>query len=243
MPKRFERYWEPMIGGGALFCSLEPERATIGDANFDLVQFYRALKRYEAAGILSNAQHFLHDVSYKDLRYEFNLHRETWPGEMRAGALLALNRRCFNGLWRVNRDGQFNVPEGHDTSRLPSLDTLEAARRVLARTEIEHAGYDEALARARPGDFVYLDPPYDGTFDRYGPNAWSPGNHSQLFALAGAAASRGVKVLISQAATDLVRACVTRERFASVEISATQTIAASGKARGARAELIIWGGY
>ena len=171
IPSNFSRYVEPFIGGGALFFALQPEHALISDSNPELVNLYqqvandveaviRCLKDYE------NTREMFYDVRGQDWQ-------RLAPCEA-AARMIYLNRTCFNGLYRVNRKGEFNVPFGN--YRNPSIcdeKNLRAAAEVLKRAEIVCCDFSKVLGgMVRRGDFVFLDPPYVpvgkwGDFKRY----------------------------------------------------------------------------
>ncbi|MBQ6339840.1 MAG: Dam family site-specific DNA-(adenine-N6)-methyltransferase [Kiritimatiellae bacterium] len=171
IPSNFSRYVEPFIGGGALFFALQPEHALISDSNPELVNLYqqvandveaviRCLKDYE------NTREMFYDVRGQDWQ-------RLAPCEA-AARMIYLNRTCFNGLYRVNRKGKFNVPFGN--YRNPSIcdeKNLRAAAEVLKRAEIVCCDFSKVLGgMVRRGDFVFLDPPYVpvgkwGDFKRY----------------------------------------------------------------------------
>ena len=171
IPSNFSRYVEPFIGGGALFFALQPEHALISDSNPELVNLYqqvandveaviRCLKGYE------NTREMFYDVRGQDWQ-------RLAPCEA-AARMIYLNRTCFNGLYRVNRKGEFNVPFGN--YRNPSIcdeKNLRAAAEVLKRAEIVCCDFSKVLGgMVRRGDFVFLDPPYVpvgkwGDFKRY----------------------------------------------------------------------------
>ena len=158
-PKDFGRYIEPFIGGGALFFALCPSNGVIADTNPELVNVYRCV-----ANDVENV--ILHLHNFTNSEEEFYSIRakkfEELEPSYAAARTIYLNRTCFNGLYRVNRSGHFNVPFGnYKNPNLCPEELLRNASDLLRNTEIIQGDYKEVLRRvAKPGDFVFLDPPY-----------------------------------------------------------------------------------
>ncbi len=157
-PARFERYHEPFVGGGALYFALRPERAFLGDRNAELVNLYRVVRDEPDALIEALSAHENTREHYHRVR---GLHPDALPPVERAARTFFLNRTGFNGLFRVNRHGLFNVPYGnqaHMSRFQPTI--IRAAHRALRIADIFCEDFEGSAARVRSGDFVYLDPPY-----------------------------------------------------------------------------------
>lgn len=206
--ERSGRYIEPMIGGGALFFALAPERALIADINPELIGFYRAivesldkvLAQYAAWSFDENTFYALRALRFEELDHV-----------TAAARLLYLNRACYNGLYRVNRQGLFNVPWGRYKRRFnPDPQQFEAARAVLARARIELGDFRDVLeAEARTGDFVFLDPPYIpisaySDFKRYTRSQFHEPDHRAMAALVRRLADRGCELVITNSNHPLV---------------------------------------
>lgn len=158
-PKRFNTYIEPFIGGGAMFFDLQPKQAVIADSNPELINLYRALRHehekvIELLAGLENSEELFYRIrglSFDQLEPAFA-----------AARTIYLNRTCYNGLYRVNRKGAFNVPFGrYKNPAICQPETLRAAAAALAGAEIVLGDYKQVLRdQAAAGDFVFLDPPY-----------------------------------------------------------------------------------
>lgn len=184
MPKSFGRYIEPFFGGGALFFHLEPAEAIIADSNPELINLYRAVADcvddvVDALAAYENSEDSFYAA--RSVKWE-NLE----PAEAAARTIF-LNRTCFNGLYRVNRSGQFNVPYGHYASpRILDDANLRAASRVLSSATIVEGDYKQVLLdNAEAGDFVFLDPPYlpvssYSDFKRYTKEQFYEDDHREL---------------------------------------------------------------
>lgn len=159
VPKTYGRYIEPFIGGGALFFALNPNEAVIADSNPELINMYKEVANHTKK-VLSYLK------KYKNTREDFyevrGLDWKNLSKSEAAARTLYLNKTCFNGLYRVNKKGQFNVPYGkYKAPNYCDEEALYAAAEVLKRTEIVCGDYLTVLEKyARPGDFVFLDPPY-----------------------------------------------------------------------------------
>ena len=196
------------MGSGTIFYALEPNEAIIADTNKVLIGTYNAIKR-------SAVNVFDIYSSLSPSKEEYYRIRELSPREIdpitRAGHFIYLNRYCFNGLYRTNRSGKFNVPFGmtHGNGVLPTLPTLRAARRILIRTSCYAWDFEKTLKLARHGDFVFLDPPYfnpdDSVFADYGANAFSEKDFKRLLNCIGRLNNEGIQFLMTFSNTKLAR--------------------------------------
>ena len=206
VPKTYGRYIEPFFGGGALFFALAPQNAVIADSNAEIISLYKQLAKDAGAVIAAMKSHTYDEAHFYAVRAQ--AFDALTPTEA-AARTLYLNRSCFNGLYRVNRQGAFNVPFGRYVNpRLCDAAGLEAAGRALA--EILCADYRDVLAeQARPGDFVYLDPPYlpaggYADFKRYTKEQFREADHRALADEVRRLAALGCHVLLSNAKHPLV---------------------------------------
>ncbi len=201
-PAESGRYFEPFVGGGAFLFSRQPERATISDRNADLINCYRVV-RDDVDDLVRNLRMHRNEETY------FYALRAMDPAVMtpvqRAARFIYLNRTCFNGLYRENRNGRFNVPFGHYVNRtIVDEENLRAVSEYLRTSDIEirHGSYRSILDEAQPGDFVYLDPPYvpmTGTanFARYVMGGFGMDDQKELAATFVALTDRGVLAMLS----------------------------------------------
>ena len=245
-PQRFERYFEPFLGGGALFFALAPKRAVLGDANPALIATYRAVAR-DLPGVLGHLEQLRRHDEERYYRVRDGWNRGGQSASERAAMFLYLNRTCFNGLWRVNRQGHFNVPIGRYAGP-PQFDewTLRAAAGALSRARLVTGDYRKTLAEAGPGDFVYLDPPYYPTsktarFASYTARPFGLVQQRELATCAAELVERGVAVLVSNSDQVAVRALYSGFRRYPVRVP--RSINANGRRRGEVAELIFAGGF
>jgi len=199
-PKKFNCYIEPFCGSACLYIDRKPEKALLSDNNSELIHFYRRLQiRPAHIARLAHAMP-ISEQFYYDLRSTFPA---SLSSDDRAARFLYLNRYCFNGVYRTNNAGYFNVPRGKHMGNIPSIDEIEAFGRFIRSAEFLTSDFEDIVALAGPGDFIYLDPPYAGRDVRdrgeYGANAFKQQDIERFALACNAAASRGIHVMISYA--------------------------------------------
>lgn len=211
-PARFGTYYEPFLGGGAVFFALGSAPAVIGDANADLIDAYRVV-RDDPAGVMAGLDALQPDVLDADFFYTVR----SWqpanlPPAQRAARFIFLNKTCYNGLYRVNRRGEFNVPFGRyrQPPQLYQRENLLRAAGLLRRADLRTGDFAGLVAEAGASDFVYLDPPYvpltpTANFTRYTPGQFRPADQDRLAAVVRDLDARGVFVLLSNSDTPAVR--------------------------------------
>ncbi|MDQ0573721.1 DNA adenine methylase [Variovorax paradoxus] len=197
-PNDSQRYIEPFAGSAVLFLRLDAGNAILGDLNQSLIETYRIVQRcpravWERASMLGNS----HD-DYYTIRAIPRDHLDAYE---RAAQFVYLNRYCFNGVYRTNRAGQFNVARGKGHLFMPDLETFQAFAKRLRAAELRCSDFEEILSEAGRGDFVYLDPPYalGNKRDRgeYGCDAFREKDERRLIASLRAADRRGARILLS----------------------------------------------
>ena len=249
MPEKYNRYYEPFAGGAALFFRLAPKRAVLADFNHDLVGLYTTIAKDVNAVIRRLEMHHKahNEAHYYETRERWNDREVSWSTPERAAAFIYLNKTCFNGLWRVNRSGAFNVPIGRYTD--PPIcvpEALRAAQQVLSRAEIRRADYREAVADAKAGDFLYFDPPYDpitptANFTSYTTNVFGPDQQQELADTARKLIAKGCQVMLSNSDTPFIRSIYKGLKIDRVKCA--RAINSNAAKRGDVDELIITGGY
>lgn len=208
VPKQYGKYIEPFVGGGALFFALHPEQAVIADSNPELVNMYQ-----EIANHVEDVIECLH--RYENTKEDFyrirSLDWETLSKPEAAARMIYLNKTCFNGLYRVNRKGQFNVPYGkYKSPNFCDEDSLFAASNILDRVTIVCGDYLSVLMQyAEEGDFVFLDPPYlpvseYADFKRYTKEQFYEEDHIELAKEVTRLQERGCHVILTNSNHPLV---------------------------------------
>ena len=163
-PMRYRRYFEPFLGGGAFYFRLSPRRAVLSDLNEDLMNVYRCVAWNVEAVIRRLGTHQRKHTSeyYYQVRERWNQRSPKHSSVDRAASFLYMNKTCYNGLYRVNRRGEFNVPVGrYQDPKICDPGLLRTASKVLQRADMSTANFAERVESAEAGDFVYFDPPYD----------------------------------------------------------------------------------
>ncbi|MFO0693496.1 MAG: DNA adenine methylase [Polyangiales bacterium] len=238
------RHVEPFIGGGALFFHQRPERALISDVNPELIGTYESI-RDDVHGVI-DALAALSEVHSKEAYYEvrerYNVRGHRTKAE-RAAMFVYLNKTCFNGLHRVNRRGEFNVPAGeYKNPRILDVDCLKAASHALQKTEIRCAGYDHLLESAKPGDFVYFDPPYapvsdTANFTSYAQDGFGTEDQTRLRDVFKALDRRRCKLMLSNSDVPLIRDLYSDFRIDVV--AAPRAINCNAEKRGPVTEVVV----
>jgi DNA adenine methylase len=248
-PGTFERYFEPFLGGGALFFRLRPARASLSDRNEALIECYRAV-RDEVDDVIDALVG--HRVRHgREYYYET---RDAWNAGMReatsaerAATFVYLNKTCYNGLWRVNSHGAFNVPMGrYERPAILDAAALRMAATALRGRDLHARAFDEVLDEAKAGDFVYFDPPYvpvgaTADFTSYTAGRFGLADQERLAGVFRALAHRGCAVMLSNSDTPVVRQLYAGFRIDRVWCS--RAVNSRADRRGEVAEVIVTSRY
>ncbi len=239
------RHVEPFMGGAALFFARRPARALLQDVNGALVDTYRVVRDQvdeliEALGPLAEG----HSAErYYRVRERYNASRGSEHGPERAAMFIYLNKTCFNGLHRVNRKGEFNVPAGrYKNPRILDHARLRAASLQLRSAEIVEEGFESLVARAKPGDFVYMDPPYEpasttANFTAYAKGGFSREHQTRLRDVFDALTRRGCKCMLSNSDVPFIRDLYRQHNIDIVQ--AARAVSCNGRGRGKVAEVVV----
>ena len=249
LPKDFNTYYEPFVGGGALLFELSPENAVINDYNEELMNVFKCIKdeikyskmcnelnHYE----VKHSEEFYFEIRNKD---RDKLKFKKMPDYKRAARTIYLNKACFNGLYRVNSKNEFNVPfnkklkiNTYDAQNLGIIHSYFNYKNVV----MLNGDFEEAVKDAKKGDFVYFDPPYDSdttTFNSYTEEGFGKEEQVRLARVFKELAARGCYVMLSNHNTELVNELYNGFNIHIVE--AKRNINANGKKRGKVEEVII----
>lgn len=240
MPKSYNVYFEPFIGGGALFFAAAPVRAVIADINDDLVNVYNVV-RDNPEELIEALSGYVND---KDFYYKVRAQDQNTLSPLeRAARLIYLNRTCFNGLYRVNKNGQFNVPfANYKNPNIVQSEKIMVASNTLHNTQVFHASFEKVLVNAKKGDFIYLDPPYYpkdvySDFKRYNKEQFYQNDHERLADLYNELSDRGCYVMLSNSDTLFTRALYSQWRVDTVY--AKRMINRDASKRGEVTEIIV----
>lgn len=244
MPENYNRYFEPFIGGGALFFELQPDNAYISDMNEELINLYEVVR--------DNVDELITDLQKHDISKEYfmeirNIDRtdeyKNWSDVKKASRFIYLNRTCFNGMYRVNSKGEFNVPFGHyKNPRILDENNLINCSKLLQRTEIKHADFSEILKKVKKDDFVYFDPPYvplskTSSFTSYTKDGFDLDMQLSLRDVCDKLDSMGVKFLLSNSDTQFVNELY--ENYNIKKVFASRQINANADGRGKITEVLV----
>lgn len=207
LPESYNNYIEPFLGSGAVFFSLEPKLSILSDVNQSLILTYNTIKEDHAAvydRLLEHASKHCSDYYYeiRSLEYQDNVEL--------AARFIYLNRTCFNGLYRVNLKGQFNVPIGSKDKVILETDNFKKTAAALANAEILYSDFEAVIDRATEGDLVYVDPPYtvkhnNNGFVKYNEQMFTWADQVRLSEAIKRASDRGAHIVLSNADHQSIR--------------------------------------
>ena len=240
VPQDFNTYYEPFIGGGALYFAISPSKAVIADINDDLINVYNVVRDnpeelLEALSKYKNDKDFYYEVRSQD--------QNTLSPIDRAARLIYLNRTCFNGLYRVNKSGQFNVPfASYKNPNIVQTERIMTASNTLNDTQVFNASFEEVLMGAKKGDFIYLDPPYYpkdvySDFKRYNKEQFYKEDHQKLANLYDELTRRGCYVMLSNSDTEYTRELY--KKWCIDTVYAKRMINSDAAKRGEITEIIV----
>ena len=239
--RNFDRYIEPFLGAGSVYFHLAPDEAVLGDLNPELVIAYTGIKENAQEVLLLLQKHHLmhcHEHYYSV--------RDNIPASLAAQAarIIYLNRTCFNGIYRVNRQGRFNVPIGDRKQVIRDTDDFEAIAGLLAGSRLCHSDFEPLVDEARVGDLVFLDPPYTvrhnrNGFIKYNENLFSWDDQERLAKAATRAVERGAQIVVTNAFHGTVRALYSKDLFSFKKVNRYSAISAATDSRKHFEELVI----
>lgn len=238
--QKINKYLEPFLGGGSIFFHIKPEQAILSDINEDLINAYIVIREnwYDLYAILkkynkNHSNNFYYQIRSSNPRTALN----------RAARFIYLNRTCWNGLYRVNKKGEFNVPIGTKTNVILEADNFEILSSVLTSAKIEVCDFELTINKAEENDFVFVDPPYTvkhnlNGFVKYNETIFSWQDQIRLRKAISKAIDRGAKVLVTNAnhksIEELYKGC-----GKMYLLNRASVIAGKSTARGIYRELVI----
>ncbi|MDY6899792.1 MAG: DNA adenine methylase [Cyanobacteriota bacterium] len=242
-PHTYTKYYEPFLGGGAVFFHLHPYEAMLTDVNSELIATYKCVKNNltDLVGLLK-----IHESNHSK-EYYYDIRQTSAKTDLeKAARLLYLNKTCFNGLYRVNSKGQFNVPLGrYKNPKICPIELLSSASETLQLARIKQADFGDVLNYASSSnDFVFFDPPYypissTSYFTAYSRNSFNKDDQIRLRDTCAELASRGVKIMVCNSDCDFIKELYTEINFKIVPIKAPRVINSNIKNRGTIHELLI----
>lgn len=247
-PNHFKTYYEPFLGGGAIFFYLhyhQQSKAILTDINAELINTYLCVRNQvdELISLLKEHER-QHNQNKKEHYYSVRANSEGTDSE-RAARLIYLNKTCFNGLYRVNSQGKFNVPLGkYENPKICQEDLLYAASKALQWADIQAYDFADVVKYANTDDFVFFDPPYypissTSYFTAYSRYSFNEKDQERLRDTCAELASRGVKVMVCNSDCEFIRKIYTEINFKIYLIEAARCINSNIKKRGMIYELLI----
>lgn len=250
MPKDYGTYFEPFVGGGALFFSLTPENAYINDTNGELLSVYQCLKDSKMTSLMigelikhqnNHSEDYFYQIREMDRASDFG----KLPIYIRAARMVYLNKACFNGLYRVNSKGYFNVPSAKKVKVIAfDKENIDELVRYFkdASIHVTNVDFEKAVSHAKADDFVYFDPPYDVYPDKsgfvdYSKEGFGKEEQKRLADVFKTLSARGVKVMLSNHNTEYINELY--QGFKINVIDAKRIINSNAKGRGSVQEVIV----
>lgn len=240
-PKEYNKYIEPFLGGGAVYFYLNPTKAILSDINKELIITYNALKK-DYLKVIKYLE--LHNTRHSK-EYYYIIREQEYVDEYRIAArLIYLNRTCFNGIYRVNKSGKFNVPIGSNNEVLYEKDNFEDIMKRLKKAQIFNDDFGKTIGKAREGDLIFADPPYtvrhnSNGFIQYNEKIFSWDDQLRLLKSLSKAKDRGVKIIATNANHQSIVNLYIEQGFKIKEVSRYSSISASSKDRKQYGEIII----
>lgn len=237
----FKKYYEPFLGAGSVFFHLAPKKAVLGDLNADVVAAFTGI-REDPKGV------------HRELRRHHRLHNDAHYYSVRsmaprspvnrAARIIYLNRTCFNGIYRVNQQGQFNVPLGNRGDVIRSTDDFEGIAKMLNRVKIYHSDFEPLIDQAELDDLLFLDPPYTvrhnrNGFIKYNERLFSWEDQIRLASATTRAVKRGALVIMTNANHRSIKSLYDKDVFRFKVVSRFSAISATSGSRKSFEELVI----
>lgn len=242
----YDTYYEPFTGGGALLFDIQPRNAVINDINYQLYNCYNVIKNsvdelIEDLKKYNNNEEFYYLIRDLDRQEGY---REYTSVQM-ASRIIYLNKTCYNGLFRVNSQGQFNVPFGkYKNPKIIDEPVLIAVNNYLTSNNVKilNEDFEQCVQTANKGDFIYFDPPYDpisdtSSFTGYSINGFGKAEQDRLKNVFVTLDKRGCKVLLSNSNTDFIKSLY--KDYNIVTVSANRNINSVGTGRGKIDEVLV----
>ncbi|HHY74738.1 MAG TPA: DNA adenine methylase [Bacillus bacterium] len=251
VPKRINTYYEPFIGAGAVLFDLQPKKAIVNDINVELVNVYNVVKDkvdelIEELKMHENRNDSEYFYTMRDLDRDKKKYNQLSQVE-RAARMIYLNKTCYNGLFRVNSQGQFNVPFGkYKNPQIVNEIVLKAVHNYLRLNDVTiwNKDFSEVINSVKKGDFVYFDPPYDpvsdtSSFTGYSLAGFNRDDQLRLRDVCVELDKRGCKFLLSNSATDFIKEKYNEKGFHVEIVSASRHINSVASKRGKIDEVLV----
>jgi len=246
---KFTTYHEPFLGGGAVLFSLQPKKAVINDINSDVINVYKVIKENVEELIKELSKHRNESDHFYKIR-ELDRNEELFnklSDVEKAARIIYLNKTCFNGLFRVNSQGQFNAPfGGYKNPNFINAEVLRAVSNFLNKNDVKilNEGFEKLLPKIKRGGFVYLDPPYDpvsdtASFTGYNLDKFDKEDQRRLKVFCDKLDKKGVKFLLSNSATNFIKNLYKDYAMGTEIVKVPRNINCDGTKRGKINEILV----
>lgn len=239
-PEKYNNYIEPFLGGGAVYFFLKPEKAILSDLNSDLINAYNSIK--------NNPEKLLDLLKKHQLKHSKDYYYQVRNSKPRldlskAARFIYLNRASFNGIYRVNKNGIFNVPYGNKSKILHENESFQQLSKILENTKIINSDFEKIIDMAKKNDFLFVDPPYtvahnNNGFVSYNEKIFSWDDQIRLFNSLKKAKNKGVKIMLTNANHSSIRELYEND-FKFIEVSRYSSVSGLSAHRKKYSELII----
>ncbi|MDO7787344.1 DNA adenine methylase [Desulforamulus aquiferis] len=247
VPDKFTTYYEPFIGGAAVLFHIQPHKAVINDINSELMNVYQVIK-YDVESLIKDLAKHKNQPEYFYQIRELDRDKEKYSRLTqveKASRIIYLNKTCYNGLFRVNRAGEFNAPFGkYRNPNIVNEITLRAVNNYFNKAKITflNGDFEDVVKGIRKGSFVYFDPPYDpvsssANFTGYDKGGFNRAEQERLKKLCDTLNNKGVKFLLSNSATDFIKHLYRDYRVEIIQ--AKRAINSKGELRGEVDEVLV----
>lgn len=249
VPRNITTYYEPFVGGGAVLFDIQPNKAVVNDINSELINLYQIIKDNVEDLIQDLKKHKNEEDYFYEVR-EWDRNRDNYSSKTpveKASRIIFLNKTCYNGLFRVNRAGEFNSPFGnYKNPNIVNEETLRAVSKYFNKANITFCNkdYAEVLKGARKGAFVYLDPPYDpisdtASFTGYDKGGFDRDEQIRLKRTCDMLNKKGIRFLLSNSATDFIFDLYKDKDYKIEVIQAKRAINSDPNKRGEIDEVLV----
>ncbi len=240
IPENYNHYFEPFLGSGAVFFSILPDHSTISDINRELINLYTVMR--DQPQQLQDIM-LQHQARHSN-EYYYLIRSENPTNDVeRAGRMLYLNRTCFNGMYRVNRQGLFNVPIGTKTNCIYDIDQFVEYSDALRNAEIISCDFADVIGRANDGDFIFVDPPYaksnGSSFIKYNQALFTWDDQTRLHTALNQARQRGALIVLTNANCQEIQELYVNSGYTAHTVCRHSTISGQVENRGIIEELVL----
>lgn len=233
-------YYEPFLGGGSFFFAIQPERAVLSDINAELIELF-SIMRDRPDELKSK---MIYHNNHHSAEYYYKIRKmQPRTSLTRAARLLYLNRTCFNGMYRVNKQGHFNVPLGSKNNCIYDIEDFQLYSKILKKSALYCADFEQTINLAKKDDLIFADPPYAVNdreiFTKYNDTLFSWNDQERLFESLSKSKSRGVNIVTTNAYFEDIKTMYLQDGFYGYVVDRISSIAGNPCKRKKVRELVF----